>query len=98
MNGKAYTSGEGTSCISGVEGAQIYRCSRNPEHEYCITVKEYNGIMKDLLTKSHGRKIVITNNLGENVCQFRNIVKKKHHSLLEEEEHSNCLPRLFEQL
>eukprot|EP00944_MAST-04C_sp_MAST-4C-sp1_P015447 g15447.t1 len=74
--GKAYTSGEGTSCISGVEGAQIYRCSRNPEHEYCITVKEYNGIMKDLLTKPHGEKIVITNNLGENVCHFRNIVKK----------------------
>ena len=32
--------------------------------------------MKELMTKSHGEKIVIRNHLGENVCAFRNIVKK----------------------
>lgn len=76
--GKIYTSGRGQSSISNQPGAFIYGCSKNAEHVYNLTDKEYSNISKEMKRKKHGEKIVIKNHCGEIIAQFNNIIRKNN--------------------
>ncbi len=76
--GKIYTSGRGRSCISGQTGAFVYGCSKNVEHVFNLTDKEYTNISKEMKRKKHGEKIVIKNHCGEIVAQFYNIIRRNN--------------------